>query len=577
VTTYNITLTPGVDTDQSVDCQTQLSAVPSGTVGSPNIINMPAGRYRIDRGLSLYQKSHIRWTCLAGVSTYPSVPSTSQAFIAYTDITGLDTGQASGSPLKSQRRHFQMTGCTDVIGSFLRIEGPNDLAVDFGTYSDNLSNEHGFAIANDNIANSGCVDCGWEDCSTYRVFGDAYYVGGPNPPSPAIYFSNENIHLTRVLGEFNGRQGMGIVNVVGFVVTDADVRKSGRSGYDAEPNGKYNRTWNVDLVRMTMHAKFGAFAIQGSGGGVGAGIPVRNKNYYLEDCVSLSTTNNSTFYGDIAHQGSPGESGYLVILGFTNVTQSGSTNGITARCWQDVTIDDATVTTGAHTPISTAVIASCYGTLTLTNSDFSLYTGQGYDQLLTVPTSLGDIPTSVVHYGNIWNAGQNDGVGPPAGNQASIAQTLPMVTQSAAATGGSTPVFPDVELPRVNGKFAGAPFGLFQFANPGQQQEAVVSQTLPMLTQSAVALNGPAVSGAITQTLPMPTQAAAAVNAPAVEAVVTQTLPMLTQSVTAKVGESTTVDTFDTSPAQAVWIVRLVPGTWTAGTVESRRVSLQNA
>jgi hypothetical protein len=136
----------------------------------------------------------------------------------------------------------------NVIGSFLRIEGPMtaraDDGTDFGRYVVALVNQHGFRIANHVLARS--VDCGWEDCSSFNVYGDAYYVGGTNESSNV---SNQDIHLDRCLGLYNGRQGIGVINVEGFDVTDVDIRKSGRSGYDSEPNGSRQRVWDVNLIR----------------------------------------------------------------------------------------------------------------------------------------------------------------------------------------------------------------------------------------------------------------------------------------------------------------------------------------
>jgi hypothetical protein len=382
--TVNVTLTPGVDTDQTASAQAQISAAPNGTAQYPTIINMPAGRYRMDGGLRISGKSHIRWTTAGTMtSTWPAPPADTAVFTAYTDQT------------VDQRHHFELTGCTDVVGSFMRIDGPNlSRDTQFPTFAEwfgTRENEHAFSIF------AGCVDCGWEDCSFNNVYGDGMYVGFQNNG-----VANVDCWVTRHSGLYAGRHGLGITHAVGLTVTDFRADFGGYAGVDIEPNSPNDKCWDIYLINVAVGGKQTPFTLtQG-----GTSFVPQKQNINLTNCSLIHCPTNSP----AVYCRSPGVASTrgLTITNHSDLRQI-KQFGLDIAGFDNLTVTNCDIRCGTQGSTSYALRSGNTGIVTLIGNNFSGPIA-GFDQLATFTTT----PTTYVHYGNTWAVGtQNDGLTPP--------------------------------------------------------------------------------------------------------------------------------------------------------------------
>jgi hypothetical protein len=405
MTIVNVVLTPNVDTDQTASAQSQIQAAPSGTAGNPTIINMPAGRYRINGRLILSRRKHIRWTCLAGEPTYPNPPSDSQAFVAYTDLDGLELGIKDVTG-RSTRIHFTQSHCTDVVGSFLRAEGPNvtrnPINPLYPKYSPTREGEHAFgSYVSD--------DSGWEDCSYKNVWGDGLTVDGYDTDAVPLQQTNRNSHCYRLVGAYAGRMLLGIINCDGLDVVDAIDNYTGYGGVDFEPNPQ-QITWNVTLTRVKAGCWFYPITLTGESSQTRfSASPRAKKDITIKDFTVLrSNTLTVPGFAVLTRVG-----GLLTIDGLIDLRNRGNCGlnwfADMTNYTDNVTIKNCRIIEQT-TQTSYAIQVKCTNTLTVTNNNFSGSGITGFDNLATLSNVD---PLTYVHYGNIWGNGTlNDGTGP---------------------------------------------------------------------------------------------------------------------------------------------------------------------
>lgn len=405
MTTVNVVLTPGVDTDQQPSAQAQIAAAPNGTLGNETIINMPVGRFRMDRNLYLNSKSHIRWTCLAGEQVYPNFPTDSQAFIAYTNFSSAALGL-------STRIHYQIVNCTNVIGSFLRIDGPNvqrRSANPLYAYWGGLNyNDHGFAI-------HASTDSGFEDCSWHNVYGDGTYVGGVSTRSVRP-------HLYRMTGDYAGRMNLGLISCIDAVVIDYTGDWSGFAGTDIEPLGADEWVWDAYLENIHMGSYFYPYTFLGRDTPSNPG----KKNITLKNSFVTRCANSG-------HKLQTGRTaaGYLVIDGFTDLRNSNLIGMTLDGPWDDITVRNATVAfrNVNDTGTSYGVRPQARDRVTLTDNTFNGLV-RGFDNLAV----LSVVPPDYVHSGNVWNMGASNDGSAPLGGVGAVTAAKPSVAGSGTAT-----------------------------------------------------------------------------------------------------------------------------------------------
>jgi hypothetical protein len=353
--------------DQTATYQAIINAAPNGTAGSPTVIDLPSGTYRIDGGLLMDNRQHLRLTCSTGV------------FTAWTSWSSADLGLGS-------RIHFEIIRCTDVVGLFMRIEGPNtgrdpDNPL-YALYAGSLETDHAFALR------SGSVDSGWEDCSFREVWGDGCYVGFQNDG-----IANEDVWVKRLDGLYPGRQCLALTHVVGFLGEDITIDFGARSGLDIEPNHANDKVWNVQLTRLSIGSQFNPYAITGSSNGA---LPQR-QDITLTDCSTIRCASNHP-----AVLASRDPSTNLVIEGLVDTRQPSIYGLNISGAWENVTIRNCEVTTSNNTPATYAVNSNVTGSLVVQDNVFNGKPGtEGFDNL----ANFLQTPASYVHCGNVWAMG----------------------------------------------------------------------------------------------------------------------------------------------------------------------------
>jgi hypothetical protein len=565
---YHVNLIPNVDTDQSASLQNQINAVPNGTADQPNIIILPKGRYRIDYGITLTIRQHLRITVENGVSQYqsllpanfqnpPTTPDWNQFFTSYTDL--LAETDANGNPITGPgylgvawRAHWTMNGCTDVIGSFLAVDGPWTQRADptfgagsnFARWNSNEANNHGFKFQSYGTRQNqgysyGCRDCGWEDCYGTHIGGDGFLFTCANEHP----FNNVPIScfVRRCHSYYAGRHGLTASSGEGCEVTDYYSDWNGYGGLDIEPNIDWAHCWDATFTRVSLGGNIGpAFQAAGSNSDT---TFARKKNLTFINCEALHGA-TATFHISGTFTGQSANDGFCIFDGCRAVHNSGII-GITASGFDDVIVRNCTVTTSRYTNTSYAVQGNATNSLTITNNVFNGFPGpqgEGFDELYNSPTT-----PVVTHYGNVWAMGtKNDGVAPVGGNSGSIAQILPPLQQAASGPAtevdavtvqtlpaitqfveGSVGAHGDLEI-GFTGVFAEAPMGQVQLANIGDTVEAVIVQSLPALAQALTA--DASLDAVIAQTLPALAQLALGYHG--YSAIIEQTLPPLRQAET---------------------------------------------
>lgn len=357
-------------TDQTQNFNALIASYPDGTVLSPTVIPLPAGTYRIDSGMQINARSHLR---IQG-------PSTGTPFVAYSDLDSVQLGIAP-------QIGCGMTRCTNVVWSYVRWEGPNTFDDDnnpgFALYSEARASDHCFAIR------SGCVDCGFENCTGRDAYGDGLYVGYHNDG-----VANDGCFVRFLTIEHCGRQGFGLTHATNFLMEDCSFDWCGRSGLDIEPNHQLEKVWDVVIRRTSMGSQFYPWIVGGANNGA---LPQR-KNVTLEDCTTIRCPSN---HPAVLANRSPC-TGTLVITNLTDIRNPNRYGIVCTGSWPNATITGCEVTTSRNTPTSYAVQTNVTGTLTVQNNIFNGKPGQeGFDQLLEQLVA----PATLVTGGNVWAMG----------------------------------------------------------------------------------------------------------------------------------------------------------------------------
>ena len=381
-------------TDQTSSLMSQIAAAPNGTATNPTVLNLPAGRYRIDGAVELNSRQHVILTGPVG-----------GGFTAWTDKSSNDIGIIS-----SGRIHFNIKSSTGCAMRWIRLEGPNyhrqiepgrENYAMYYHYADDPEGkvyvfDHGFAVT------SASLDCAIEDCYYENVYGDGIYVG-----NHLNGVACRNTVLRRISGRWAGRQAMGIVTAEGLLCEDVTLEWTGRSGLDVEPNHAQDRVYDATFRRCRISATFNTFIVQAAMP-TGAVLP-RLRNISVLDCEQIECpTTRSVF---IALKGDT--QGTLTVKNLYAPNNNVTGAGIAIQGpWTNVVVEDSLVSNNQSSQSSTvnpAVEATgVTGSLTLRRNTFNgRY--QGFQNLY----SLGTNSPTVTHCGNVWNMGaSNDGACP---------------------------------------------------------------------------------------------------------------------------------------------------------------------
>lgn len=132
---------------------------------------------------------------------------------------------------------------TDVVVRYVEAHGPNTYrdAQGYPDYAARLKvhteNEHGLAIR------AGSVRCGIEHCVAFDFFGDGAYIGYQNDGLGA----NVDCWMDPVVTSHCGRNALSVTNANGLRIRGT-FDWARKAGLDVEPNNKYDRAWNLDIV-----------------------------------------------------------------------------------------------------------------------------------------------------------------------------------------------------------------------------------------------------------------------------------------------------------------------------------------
>ncbi|MEO6570380.1 MAG: hypothetical protein ABIO83_02425, partial [Ilumatobacteraceae bacterium] len=227
-------------TDQTAVIAEQLAAIPDGTRTDRRVVVFPRGQYRVDGGIKIVRRNHLDMRA--------------HGFVAYTDSPGTELGIVDRNG-RSTRAHLSIGTCEDIAVRGMSIVGSHvdrDADQRFAIYRESVAFEHGVAIQSS-------TNIRLLDTVVREVGGDALYIGGAGT-------SNRNIMVEGFVGWMNGRQAIGINNVVGGKLSNITITGSGRSGVDIEPNHDSHFVRNLTIQHVTMGSKFYPFIVGGDWG-----------------------------------------------------------------------------------------------------------------------------------------------------------------------------------------------------------------------------------------------------------------------------------------------------------------------
>lgn len=271
---FRIILKEGTDQTQSL--QAQIDAIPDGTPGQPNIIQLPEGKFWTEGGENNPRgKNHIIRFVNRKHLIVKGNPDNYTVFFTKAPAVPYENSVRDNS--HSLRRHFWIENCLYIQFNYIHVEGSNLIEGDLiGTTpeltpefwkggKDNGSgrgapayravweSEHAFDIRSSE-------DITIENCSINGVWGDAIYAGG----SPS--FPTKNLVVRNVNARFTGRQGFAAANCVdGLLLDGFNLEFGRRAAIDFEPHSDSGYVRNAEVKNCYLHTLQTAFAAIGRG------------------------------------------------------------------------------------------------------------------------------------------------------------------------------------------------------------------------------------------------------------------------------------------------------------------------
>lgn len=206
--------------DQTAYLQSFIDAVPDGTMSNPSEITLPAGTYRVDGRLDIADRE---WLVIdAGTGA-------GQCLMVRTIV-----GERNSD-------HIRISGSRHISWLGGRVQGVHtdydDLGI-HGKFVSELEAQHGINIQPTGSSTAFHLDTDdilVEDFECRDVAGDFVYIGGTlyGPQGNRTRIEPTNVTVRRLLGEKNGRQGVGVNGVDGLLVEDCTIIAK-RTGVDLE-------------------------------------------------------------------------------------------------------------------------------------------------------------------------------------------------------------------------------------------------------------------------------------------------------------------------------------------------------
>lgn len=194
------------DADQTTLLQSVIDAAPDGTPANPSVVALPAGRFRAEGTLKIHRRAGL-----------------------IVDMTRTELFRLGRGLYEDW--HITIMGSSDVTLLGGRVEGAHveyDLNGIQGSYVPAFAAQHGIRIGT--FGSTGttftpCTNIVVDGFSARDIGGDFIYISGSlvGPQGNRYYVIPEGVTIRNVLGEKNGRQGIGVVGVRGLVVEDSTI------------------------------------------------------------------------------------------------------------------------------------------------------------------------------------------------------------------------------------------------------------------------------------------------------------------------------------------------------------------
>lgn len=200
--TFPITVI-GDGSDESSSIQTQLNAVPDGTVNQPNIALFPATPFRAEATLSLTSRNNFEV----------------RDAVLYSDVFA-----PFGNSNDRTRCHWKVRTSTNVTFRECDVRGAHPAGgTGDAAYNALYEAQHGFDI--------GGTDIELDRCNVTDVYGDFFYVGNGASSIWIHGSASDRIVCTR-----NGRQGLSVTDAADVLFEWFNIGEIRRSTFDLEAN-----------------------------------------------------------------------------------------------------------------------------------------------------------------------------------------------------------------------------------------------------------------------------------------------------------------------------------------------------
>lgn len=238
---------PQDGTDATQIILDQIAAAPDGST-----IHFPNGaRYRCDRTLYLEGRHDLTIEAPGPTAVDPDpapavfwtdlkVNSTDHPW-AFVQNPAVPTSYGKNS----QRQHWRLSNCTDMVLRNLRVEGPNTYrnAKGYTMIQAPWEAEHAFALP----GSDGVLI---EDCSADSPLGDGVFLGagGTHASGP------KNVIVRHFDVKSPGRTGVGITRCSEILLDDVTVSLTGTGALSMEPNGPKEYVHHVEVRNCHLDA-----------------------------------------------------------------------------------------------------------------------------------------------------------------------------------------------------------------------------------------------------------------------------------------------------------------------------------
>jgi hypothetical protein len=254
------------DKESHATIQTQIDAIPDGTLATPSVIHFPVG---FSSGLYYTQRPEPggSYGCIELTARSNLViegPSIADPAAFYTSHPSLAFGAGNTS-----RKHFRVNGCTNITFRYIHVFGSNyTIASNIvdgtpwfwsgGSVSDPIDTRHYYAPWESNhafeVINSTNVTI--HDFAVDDMWGDG------------VRTSSDNVTIRDGRIDGNGRQSIAIVDGSTVVIDNVDIGmtvKARRQGVDIEPPLTSNNVNGVEIRNCQFKTNFSGILALGNG------------------------------------------------------------------------------------------------------------------------------------------------------------------------------------------------------------------------------------------------------------------------------------------------------------------------